>query len=34
MRFELPGVIGLGGGLRLLPAEEYAAAARPAVAPG
>lgn len=34
MRFELPGVIRLGGGLRLLPAEEYAAAARPGVASG
>lgn len=29
MRFELPGAIRLGAGLRLLPAEEYAAAARP-----
>jgi hypothetical protein len=34
MTFELPGVIRLGGGLRLLPAEEYAAAARAAVASG
>jgi hypothetical protein len=28
MRFELPGAIRLGAGLRLLPAEEYAATAR------